>query len=313
MNLHDIVIVGAGPAGVRAAETLVQAGLRPTVVDEAPRAGGQIYRQPPDGFVRTSRQLYGFSSRQADDLHRSFRGLAGRIVHLPSTLAWNCDGRRLDLLTDGRHHARSFSHLILCTGANDRVLPFPGWLLPGVYTLGAAQVALKTQGCVLDGRIVLAGSGALLYLLAVQYAKAGAEIAAVLDTASPANQAGALADLARRPLAFGRGLVLLAWLRSRGVRVVTGVRDVAASGDARVSGVAWRSGGREHHIACDQPRLQGARQTARHDQAHPCQRRLQRLRQSRAIAAAGHHDHAGRGHDLRLLAHPGGDQDRHIP
>jgi len=251
VNLHDIVIVGAGPAGVRAAETLVQAGLKPTVVDEAPRAGGQIYRRPPEGFVRTSRQLYGFSSRKADDVHRSFERLAGRIVHLPATLAWNCDGRRLDLLTDGRHHGKSFSHLILCTGANDRMLPFPGWLLPGVYTLGAAQVALKTQGCVLGGRVVLMGSGALLYLLAYQYAKAGAEIAAVLDTASLANQFGALADLGRQPLAFGRGLVLVAWLRSRGVRVITGVSDVAVSGDERVRGVAWRSDGREHRIACD--------------------------------------------------------------
>ena len=53
MNLGDVVVVGAGPAGVRAAETLVQAGLRPVVIDEAARAGGQIYRQPPEGFVRT--------------------------------------------------------------------------------------------------------------------------------------------------------------------------------------------------------------------------------------------------------------------
>ena len=251
MNLYDIVVVGAGPAGVRAAETLVQAGLRPVVIDEAARAGGQIYRQPPQGFVRTSKQLYGFASRKADDVHRSFERLAGNVVHLPSTLVWNCDGKRLDLLTDGLHHSRKFSHLILCTGATDRVLPFPGWLLPGVYTLGAAQVALKAQGCVLGGRVVLMGSGPLLYLLAYQYAKAGAEIAAVLDTASLANQLGALVDLGRQPLAFGRGLYLMAWLRSRGIRVIDGVRDVAVSGDDRVRGVSWRSGGREHRVACD--------------------------------------------------------------
>ena len=144
MSLGDIVIVGAGPAGVRAAQTLVQAGLRPVVIDEAPRAGGQIYRQPPAGFVRTSRQLYGFASRKADDVHRGFERLAADIEHLPSTLAWNCDGRRLDLLTDGRHHSRNFSHLVLCTGATDRVLPFPGWLLPGLHSLEEVAVILFT-------------------------------------------------------------------------------------------------------------------------------------------------------------------------
>ena len=253
MTAHEIeiVIVGAGPAGVRAAETLAQAGLRPVVIDEAPRAGGQIYRQPPEGFVRTKKQLYGFESRKADDVHRSFERLAGRIVHRPSTLAWNCDGGRLDLLTEGRHGSQKFSHLILCTGATDRVLPFPGWLLPGVYTLGAAQVALKAQGCVLDGRVVLVGSGALLYLLAYQYMKAGAEIAAVLDTASSTNQLGAVVDLGGQPLTLGKGLYFLARLRGSGVRLVGGVRDVAVSGDDRVRAVSWRSGGREHHLDCD--------------------------------------------------------------
>ena len=251
MNLGDVVVVGAGPAGVRAAETLVQAGLRPVVIDEAARAGGQIYRQPPEDFVRTKQQLYGFESRKADDLHRSFERLAGKIVHLPSTLAWNCDGRRLDLLTDGQYASQRFSHLILCTGATDRVLPFPGWLLPGVYTLGAAQVALKAQGCVLGGRVVLAGSGPLLYLLAYQYAKAGAQVAAVLDTASFASQAGAAIDLARQPLAFGKGVYFVAWLRSRGIRVSRGVQDVAVRGGDRVQEVSWRVGDRRHRIACD--------------------------------------------------------------
>jgi cation diffusion facilitator CzcD-associated flavoprotein CzcO len=61
------VIVGAGPAGVRAAQTLVAHGLRPVVIDEAPRAGGQIYRRPPAGLAqRTARTLYGFESKRAD-------------------------------------------------------------------------------------------------------------------------------------------------------------------------------------------------------------------------------------------------------
>jgi NADPH-dependent 2,4-dienoyl-CoA reductase/sulfur reductase-like enzyme len=54
-----IIIVGAGPSGVRAAEAVVKAGLRPTVIDEARRAGGQIYRRQPDNFTRPYEKLYG--------------------------------------------------------------------------------------------------------------------------------------------------------------------------------------------------------------------------------------------------------------
>ena len=59
-----VVVVGAGPAGVRAAQTLVSAGLRPVVLDENPRWGGQIYRQPPAdaGFARSPKTLYGFEA-----------------------------------------------------------------------------------------------------------------------------------------------------------------------------------------------------------------------------------------------------------
>src|SRR3984893_5354095 len=61
----------AGPAGVRAAEAVVAGGVVPVVIDEAPRAGGQIYRQPPAdaGFARSKRTLYGMEAGKADAVH----------------------------------------------------------------------------------------------------------------------------------------------------------------------------------------------------------------------------------------------------
>ncbi|TIV74672.1 MAG: FAD-binding protein, partial [Mesorhizobium sp.] len=78
-----IVIVGAGPAGIRASATLVEAGLHPVVIDEGHRAGGQIYRRPPDGLVCTPEQLYGSEAAKARALHMLFDGLAGegRLTH----------------------------------------------------------------------------------------------------------------------------------------------------------------------------------------------------------------------------------------
>lgn len=245
------VIVGAGPAGVRAAQTLVAHGVRPVVVDEAPRWGGQIYRQPPRGFTRTKKTLYGFEAARADAVHSAMAGILDQIDYRPDTLVWSAEGSQLDLLSQGEMSTLPYSHLIVATGATDRVLPFPGWTLPGVYTLGAAQVALKFQGCAIGSRVVFAGTGPLLYLIAYQYAKAGAKVVAVLDTASFADKAAAAPAMLGQPALFAKGLYYLSWLRLHGIAVHQGVELTHATGGDRVQAMHWRKTGRDHHIDCD--------------------------------------------------------------
>lgn len=239
------VIVGAGPAGVRAAEALVDAGLRPVVIDENARWGGQIYRQPPAGgaFTRGKRTLYGFEAAKADAVHRTMAALLPQVDYRPNTLAWSCGAGRVDTLQDGREVTVPYSHLIVASGATDRLLPVPGWTLAGVYTLGGAQVALKAQGCAIGRRIVFAGTGPLLYLVAYQYAKAGAQVAAVLDTSPRRRQAAAAPALLRVPSTFAKGLYYIGWLRARGVAIETGVMLERVLGDRHVTGLAWRAAG----------------------------------------------------------------------
>ena len=245
------VIVGAGPAGVRAAEALVAHGLCPVVVDEAPRWGGHIYRQPPAGFTRPKEALYGFETGRADAVHEAMAGMLDRVDYRPDTLIWSAEGGKLDLLRQGTMSTLPYSHLIVATGATDRVLPFPGWTLPGVYTLGAAQVALKFQGCAIGSRVVFAGTGPLLYLIAYQYARSGARVAAVLDTASFAGKAAAVPAMLRQPALLAKGLYYLGWLRAHGVAVHQGVELVRATGDERVQAMQWRKADRTQEIACD--------------------------------------------------------------
>lgn len=239
------VIVGAGPAGVRAAEALVDAGLRPVVIDENARWGGQIYRQPPANaaFVRGKRTLYGFEAAKADAVHRTMAALLPHVDYRPNTLAWSCGASRVDTLQDGREVTVPYSHLIVASGATDRMLPVPGWTLAGVYTLGGAQIALKAQGCAIGRRIVFAGTGPLLYLVAYQYAKAGAHVAAVLDTSPLRRQAGAAPALLRMPSIFAKGLYYHGWLRAHGVAIETGVTLERVLGDQHVTGLAWRAAG----------------------------------------------------------------------
>ncbi|MDN7904141.1 NAD(P)/FAD-dependent oxidoreductase [Burkholderia diffusa] len=239
------VIVGAGPAGVRAAEALVDAGLRPVVIDENARWGGQIYRQPPAGgaFARGKRVLYGFEAAKADAVHRTMAELLPHVDYRPNALAWACGAGRVDALQDGRETTVPFSHLIVASGATDRMLPVPGWTLAGVYTLGGAQVALKAQGCAIGSRIVFAGTGPLLYLVAYQYAKAGAQVAAVLDTSPLRQQAAATTALLSMPSLFAKGLYYIGWLRAHGVAIETGVTLERVLGERHVTGLAWRAAG----------------------------------------------------------------------
>ncbi|CAO3363431.1 FAD-dependent oxidoreductase [Azospirillum palustre] len=256
-NQPRVVIVGAGPAGIRAAETLAAAGLRPTVIDEGAKAGGQIYRRPPDGFTRPPEALYGSQAGKAVALHAAFDGLAaaGRIAHLPRHSVVALAGGVLHAVSDGGSRRIGYDRLILATGATDRLAPVPGWQAPGVYSLGAMQIALKAQGVAMGRRIVLAGSGPLLTLLATQLLKAGAEVAAVLDTAGLRGQIAAFPDLAARPSFALQGLAMRARLgRLYHAGVVLEGIEAADSGvtDGGVTAVRWTDvGGRSRRTACD--------------------------------------------------------------
>ena len=247
-----IVIVGAGPAGIRAAATLVEAGLHPVVIDEGHYAGGQIYRRPPAGFARTPARLYGSEAAKARALHALFDRLAaeGQLTHcaLSSVIAKH-EGR-LHVLAEGGARVIGYDRLILATGAYDRVAPIPGWQSAGVYSLGAAQIALKAQGVALGRRIVLMGSGPLLTLVGAQLVKAGADVAAVLDTSPWHQQIRGFWELAARPGVALRGLALRARLGGRYHAGVT-LERIEADG-LGVAALHWRdAGGRERLTPCD--------------------------------------------------------------
>ena len=252
--MPNVVIVGAGPAGVRAAERLVQAGLCPVIIDENSAAGGQIYRQPPHELGRNPKDSYGFEAGRARALHDAFDKLAGRIDYRPNTSVWSAAGKRLDVVgPDGVDHL-TWDRLILATGAMDRVIPIPGWDMPGVFTLGGAQIALKYQACSIGIRPVFLGTGPLLYLVAYQYLKAGVDVAAVLDTAPLSGKVRGAPAMMAGGAAFIKGLYYLARLAAAGVTVKSGIGPIAiqGTGDQRVGAVRYKtSGGELAAVACD--------------------------------------------------------------
>jgi NADPH-dependent 2,4-dienoyl-CoA reductase/sulfur reductase-like enzyme len=249
-----IAVVGAGPAGIRAAEALVEAGLRPVLFDEGPRDGGQIYRRQPDGFARTAADLYGTEAGRAMALHATFDRLKPLIDYRPRHLVWNIAAGRVHTTHDGETGSTPFDALIVASGATDRLLPVKGWQLAGVYSLGGAQIALKAQACAIGRKVVFMGTGPLLQLVALQYHKAGAEVVAVLDTAPLSRQVLALPKLAARPDVLGKGLKLVVGLMSARRIVHRGVKPLEIHGepDSGVAGVSVRlASGRIRRFDCD--------------------------------------------------------------
>ena len=248
----SVAVVGAGPAGVRAVETLLAHGVQPVWIDEAPRAGGQIYRRPPGNFRRGTQALYGFEAAKARRLHEAADAAARRADYHPSTLVWDVAEGSLQIAGPEGLGVVPYDALILATGATDRIIPLPGWTLPGVFTLGGAQIALKAQGVAIGRRCVFFGTGPLLYLLAYQYAKAGAQIAAVLDTAPASVKWAALPQLLARPGMLAKGVYYVGWLKAHGVFMAGGIEPLEVLGNAHVSGLRYRDGaGSERALAAD--------------------------------------------------------------
>jgi thioredoxin reductase/bacterioferritin-associated ferredoxin len=247
----NVAIVGAGPAGIAAASALVAHGIMPVMIDEGRRPGGQIYRQPRPGLRLDIAALLGAETDNYRRTHAIFERLRDRIDYRPQTLAWGIEDRTLHTIRDHSATTIAFDAIILATGATDRTLPIKGWTLPGVFTLGGAQVLLKEHGCLIGQRIVFCGSSPLLYLAATQYRVMGAQIVAVLDTTPFAAKATAI-DLLAAPRTFARGLGYMASLRRAGVPLHHGVRLRAFEGTDGVESVRFDDRqGREIVLPCD--------------------------------------------------------------
>jgi len=240
----DLAIIGAGPAGMAAAALAAELGLDTLLVDEQDAPGGQIYR----GIERAPES----SPLGADYLagHPLAAELRASTAHYrPGTTVWHIDPAGspavLSLSADETSDAVTARRTLLATGAIERPVPIPGWTLPGVMTVGAAQILLKTADLVPEGRAVLAGQGPLLYLVALQLARAGAPPIAVLETTPLQNHRAAarhIGDLwaGRRDLV--KGLALSLGLCRAAVAMRRGVRGLRALGRGRLERVVWDGG-----------------------------------------------------------------------
>lgn len=247
---YDVVVIGAGPAGLAAAAISADAGLTTLLLDENIGPGGQVFRAISSTPV-TDRSQLGADYWAGAELVESLRASNAEVIHRATV--WSLD-RNLEIAVSvgGASAFVRAGRVILATGALERPFPIPGWTLPGVMTAGAAQTMLKSSALVPDGRTVIAGQGPLLWLLAAQILRLGGRIDRILDTTERGNYLAALPHafaFLTSPF-FAKGLSMMREVKAK-VRVVSGVTELSASGDSQLSGVSYVAGGKRETIPAD--------------------------------------------------------------
>lgn len=248
---YDVAIIGAGPAGLAAATYCANAGLSTVLFDEQASVGGQIFRSIEHTPVIDKRVL-GAGYWRGTDLAHAFRSSGAQYV--PEATVWSLTPEReIGVSLHGGSIQTTARRVVICTGALERPFPIPGWTLPGVMSVGAAQILLKSAGLLPAGRTVLAGCGPLLWLVAWQYLNAGAQVSAILDTTPAENRIRALPHFV--PFLFSSyfrdGTKLLRAVK-REALVIPGITSLRAIGDNRVTHIEYcRGSGNAQRLAVD--------------------------------------------------------------
>jgi NADPH-dependent 2,4-dienoyl-CoA reductase/sulfur reductase-like enzyme len=247
---YDVVVIGAGPAGLAAAATSAKAGLSTLLLDENVGPGGQVWRAIASTPV-IERDCLGADYRAGGDLVQEMRASGAEIVQRATV--WSLD-RNLEIgvSVGGASALIKARRVVVATGALERPFPIPGWTLPGVMTAGAAQTMLKSSALVPDGRTVIAGQGPLLWLLAAQILRLGGRIDRILDTTERRNYFSALPHafaFLTSPY-FAKGLALMREVREK-VPVVSGVTELVAAGDEQLATISYVAGGRRETMPAD--------------------------------------------------------------
>lgn len=150
----EVAIVGAGPAGLSAAHTLLEWGVRPLVVDENPHLGGQLIKQTHKFFGSRAERAgtRGFSIAQA--LVEEVKGKTEVLREARVVGLYPRDGGRILVVQHGDDlHLVEAQALIVATGAEERFPPFPGNTLPGVYGAGDCAGIGEASTAMLEGRL----------------------------------------------------------------------------------------------------------------------------------------------------------------
>ena len=182
MKRYDMIVVGAGPAGLSAAIEAAKRGLHVAVYDENAKPGGQLFKQIHKFFGSKEHRakIRGFKIgeellKEADD--------CGVEVVLNAVVIGLFPEKEITVkIEDHVEHVKGDT-ILIATGASENMVTFPGWTLPGVIGAGAAQTMMNLHGILPGKRVLMLGSGNVGLVVSFQLMQAGCEVVALADAA----------------------------------------------------------------------------------------------------------------------------------
>ncbi len=241
MKQHfDILVIGAGPAGIAAAVRAAESGARVGLLDDNPAPGGQIWRKGAALPAAARDWIAKLDASPVVRLHgwHVFAHPASGVLMAESTAA-----------TDREAAELHYDKLVLATGARERFLPFPGWTLPNVMGAGGLDAMVRGGLPISGKRVVVAGTGPLLLAVAAHLAHRGAKVVAICEQAPVGRLAAFSLRLLDQPGKVMQG-INYRWA-SRNARFHTGCWPIAANGQGSLESVTLQRNDQQWDVACD--------------------------------------------------------------
>ncbi len=252
---YDVIVVGAGPAGMASAVEMANRGLEVALFDEQAKVGGQIYRNI-EGTSGKQRDILGEDYVEGLELAQSFKKATeeGRLSYFPRTRVWEAsENGEVSCSRDGKSGRVKADFLVLSTGAMERPVPFPGWTLPGVMTCGGASNLFKDSALAPTGPTAIVGSGPLVWLVAEHMLHLDVPLVGIFDTTPQSQMFTAMKHMPQALKRFGymmKGVKMILGVevmaRKKGVPVYKGVSGLQAFAENdKLSRISVKKGSRE--------------------------------------------------------------------
>jgi len=238
-QLFDLAIIGSGPAGLSAAIKANHFNINTILIDEQFSVGGQVFRSFKKKFP-LNKILYS-NHIIANQLINEFE--QSNVHYLPHSEVIEIEKNgTICYQKNNNLHSIQAKNIIIAAGSIERPFPIEGWTLPGVMTVGAAQILMKSSGLIAKEPVVFAGTGPLLYLTAYQYIKLGGKISVILDTTPVKNYLKAIQFIISAFFSGNyifQGLKYLFYLRKKGIKIVFNVESLKALGQKEINRVEF--------------------------------------------------------------------------
>lgn len=197
MERYDLMVVGAGPAGLSAAIEAAKRGGQVIIFDENEKPGGQLFKQIHKFFGSKEHKAKIRGFRIGQELLKEAESVGVKVV-LQATVEGLYPNKELLVRIGEEVHHYKGDAVIIATGASENMVTFEGWTLPGVIGAGAAQTMLNLHGLKPGNRILMLGTGNVGLVVSYQLMQCGCEVAAVVDAAPRVGGYGVHAAKAAR-------------------------------------------------------------------------------------------------------------------